>query len=198
MVIGRHAVVGSMRYGVRWTEELLIKALFHLPSRAGQRRAALRWLGGAARATTRSREATSTICVPTSWCSGFSERTSPAALDELCDTVFEQGQVTDVLVVVMPKAPTRHPSRHDLHPGGPRLVCGLSRRFSWAPSGCPCCTGGRASDGVREMPELLRRAPRGRACRWSRSSPAASIAPARSGSSGARPATSSRCGPAPS
>ena len=25
MVIGRHAVVGSMRYGVRWTEELLIK-----------------------------------------------------------------------------------------------------------------------------------------------------------------------------
>src|SRR5882757_9749575 len=28
MVIGRHAVVGSMRYGVRWTEELLVKALF--------------------------------------------------------------------------------------------------------------------------------------------------------------------------
>ena len=28
MVIGQHAVVGSMRYGVRWTEELLVKALF--------------------------------------------------------------------------------------------------------------------------------------------------------------------------
>ena len=28
MVIGKHAVVGSMRYGVRWTEELLIKTLF--------------------------------------------------------------------------------------------------------------------------------------------------------------------------
>ena len=28
MVIGDHVVVGSMRYGVRWTEELLIKALF--------------------------------------------------------------------------------------------------------------------------------------------------------------------------
>ena len=37
---------------------------------------------------------------------GFSERTSPAALDELCDTVFAQGVVTDVIVVVMPKAPT--------------------------------------------------------------------------------------------
>src|SRR5262249_42733117 len=28
MVIGRRAVVGAMRYDVRWTEELLIKALF--------------------------------------------------------------------------------------------------------------------------------------------------------------------------
>jgi arginine deiminase len=28
MVIGRHAVVGSMRYGIRWTEELLLKMLF--------------------------------------------------------------------------------------------------------------------------------------------------------------------------
>jgi arginine deiminase len=37
---------------------------------------------------------------------GFSERTSPAALDQLCETVFERGVVTDVLVVVMPKAPT--------------------------------------------------------------------------------------------
>ena len=47
MVIGRHVVVGSMRYGVRWTEELLIKALFTLSSRAGQRRPAVRRLGGA-------------------------------------------------------------------------------------------------------------------------------------------------------
>jgi arginine deiminase len=37
---------------------------------------------------------------------GFSERTSPAALDELCDTVFGHDAVTDILVVVMPKAPT--------------------------------------------------------------------------------------------
>src|SRR5690348_17637651 len=28
MVIGDHCVIGSMRYGVRWTEELLIKSLF--------------------------------------------------------------------------------------------------------------------------------------------------------------------------
>src|SRR5260370_34646716 len=28
IVIGEHAIVGSMRHGVRWTDELLIKALF--------------------------------------------------------------------------------------------------------------------------------------------------------------------------
>src|SRR2546427_176735 len=28
IVIGAHSIIGSMRYGVRWTEELLIKALF--------------------------------------------------------------------------------------------------------------------------------------------------------------------------
>src|SRR3989441_13146046 len=28
IVIGAHSIIGSMRYGVRWTEALLIKALF--------------------------------------------------------------------------------------------------------------------------------------------------------------------------
>src|SRR5207244_13165195 len=28
IVIGEHSIIGSMRYGVRWTEGLLIKALF--------------------------------------------------------------------------------------------------------------------------------------------------------------------------
>src|SRR6266550_4357006 len=28
IVIGEHSIIGSMRYGVRWTEELLVKALF--------------------------------------------------------------------------------------------------------------------------------------------------------------------------
>ncbi|MGH7537491.1 MAG: arginine deiminase family protein, partial [Gemmatimonadales bacterium] len=28
IVVGEHAIIGSMRYGVRWTEEMLVKALF--------------------------------------------------------------------------------------------------------------------------------------------------------------------------
>src|SRR6266571_825404 len=37
---------------------------------------------------------------------GFSERSSPAALDHLCDLVFEHCGVTDVLVVVLPNERT--------------------------------------------------------------------------------------------
>src|SRR2546428_11308970 len=33
IVIGGHSIIGSMRYGVRWTGELLIKALFRYPPR---------------------------------------------------------------------------------------------------------------------------------------------------------------------
>ncbi|MGH7703962.1 MAG: arginine deiminase family protein, partial [Gemmatimonadales bacterium] len=37
---------------------------------------------------------------------GFSERSSTAALDHLCEVVFASTAITDVLVVVMPKEPT--------------------------------------------------------------------------------------------
>jgi arginine deiminase len=37
---------------------------------------------------------------------GFSERTSPAALDRLCEVAFARTRVTDVVIVVMPREPT--------------------------------------------------------------------------------------------
>jgi arginine deiminase len=105
MVIGEHAVVGSMRYGVRWTEELLIKALFRFhPDLAN---AGLLYDGSEERRSTYTLEGGDVHYLrPDLLVVGFSERTSPAALDQLCDTVFERCPVTDVLVVVMPKAPT--------------------------------------------------------------------------------------------
>ncbi len=105
MVIGEHAVVGSMRYGVRWTEEMLIKALFRfhpalenagiLYDGSEERRSNYTLEGGDVH---HLREDLLVV--------GFSERTSPAALDQLCEVAFSRGRVTDVLVVVMPKAPT--------------------------------------------------------------------------------------------
>jgi arginine deiminase len=105
MVIGRRVVVGSMRYDVRWTEELLIKALFTFhPELANE---GLLYDGSEERRSNYTLEGGDVHYLrPDLLVLGFSERTSPAALDELCDTVFAQGAVTDILVVVMPKVPT--------------------------------------------------------------------------------------------
>ena len=105
MVIGEHVVVGSMRYGVRWTEELLIKALFRFhPELANQ---GLLYDGSEEKRSNYTLEGGDVHYLrPDLLVVGFSERSSPAALDQLCETVFEQGLATDVLVVVMPKAPT--------------------------------------------------------------------------------------------
>src|SRR3954463_1628556 len=105
MVLGRRVVVGSMRYDVRWTEELLIKALFTFhPELANE---GLLYDGSEERRSNYTLEGGDVHYLrPDLLVLGFSERTSPAALDQLCEMVFEQGSVTDVLVVVMPKAPT--------------------------------------------------------------------------------------------
>jgi arginine deiminase len=105
MVIGRHAVVGSMRYGIRWTEELLIKTLFRFHpelANAGilydgseERRGSYTLEGGDVHVL---REDLLLV--------GFSERSSPGALDQLCEVAFGTTGVTDVIVVVMPKEPT--------------------------------------------------------------------------------------------
>ncbi len=105
MVIGSHAVVGAMRYDVRWTEELLIKALFTFhPAMAND---GLLYDGSEERHTNYTLEGGDVHRLRDDLLLlGYSERTSPAALDRLCEAVFEQGLATDVLVVVMPKAPT--------------------------------------------------------------------------------------------
>ncbi|MBA2627681.1 MAG: hypothetical protein H0U85_06685 [Gemmatimonadales bacterium] len=153
MVIGEHAVVGSMRYGVRWTEEMLIKALFRFHpelANAGilydgseERRSNYTLEGGDVHHPRRD------LAIV-----GFSERTTPAALDQLCDVLFTHGSVTDVLIVVMPKAPTAiHLDMiftqvdHELcvvYPPyfiGPERLAVLHRR--------------RGSDSVSEMPNLF-------------------------------------------
>jgi arginine deiminase len=104
MVIGEHVVVGSMRYGVRWTEELLIKALFRFHPELANR--GLLYDGSEEKRSNYTLEGGDVHYLrPDLLVVGFSERTSPAALDQLCETVFDQGLATDVLVVVMPKAP---------------------------------------------------------------------------------------------
>jgi arginine deiminase len=105
MVIGGHAVVGSMRYGVRWTEELLIKTLFSFHGEL--QNAGLLYDGSEERRPTYTLEGGDVhVLRPDLLLVGFSERSSPAALDQLCEVAFARTDVTDVIVVVMPQEPT--------------------------------------------------------------------------------------------
>ncbi len=100
MVVGDKVLIGAMRHDVRWTEEILIKSLFEyhpklsnggiLYDGSDERRLHYTLEGGDVHPL---REDLLVV--------GFSDRSSPAALDMLCDLMFEHG-IRDVIVIVMP------------------------------------------------------------------------------------------------
>jgi len=105
IVIGEHSIIGSMRYGVRWTEELLIKALFRYHEKFEN--AGILYDGSEEKRTNYTLEGGDVHPIrPDLLVLGFSERSSPAALDHLCDLVFEHCGVTDVVIVVLPNERT--------------------------------------------------------------------------------------------
>jgi arginine deiminase len=105
MVVGDHAIVGAMRYGIRWTEELLIKTLFTFhPELANE---GLLYDGSEERRSNYTLEGGDVHMLRDDLVVlGFSERSSPGALDLLTDLLFKHTRVTDVVVIVMPKETT--------------------------------------------------------------------------------------------
>jgi arginine deiminase len=105
MVVNDHVMIGSMRYPVRWSEELIMKLLFlHHPLLANK---GILYDGAAERRHNYTLEGgdvhplrSDTIML------GFSERSSPAAIDTLTELLFQQTPITDVIIVVMPKENT--------------------------------------------------------------------------------------------
>ena len=101
MAIIDHVMIGSMRYGIRWTEELILKALFlYHPLLAN---AGLVYDGSLERRLNHTIEGGDvhplrhdTIVI------GFSERSSPAAIDHIATVLFERTTIRNVIVVVMP------------------------------------------------------------------------------------------------
>ena len=105
IVVGDHAVIGSMRHGVRWTEELLVKALFRY--HAQLENAGILYDGSEEKRSNYTLEGGDVHPLrPDLLVLGFSERSSPAALDHLCDLAFEHCGVTDVVTVVLPNERT--------------------------------------------------------------------------------------------
>lgn len=105
MVIGEHVMIGAMRYAARWSEELIMKALFlYHPKLANggilfdgsaERRESYTLEGGDVHPLRKD-----LVLI------GFSERSSPSAIDHLVAQLFERTAVKDVIVVVMPKENT--------------------------------------------------------------------------------------------
>jgi arginine deiminase len=105
VVAGDRVLIGSMRYPIRWTEAIIMKALFsHHPRLAS---GGLLYDGASERRVNYTVEGgdvhplRSDLVVI-----GFSERSSPAAIDQLATSFFEQTDVRDVIVVVMPRETT--------------------------------------------------------------------------------------------
>ena len=153
IVIGEHSVIGSMRYGVRWTEELLVKALFRY--HPALENAGILYDGSEEKRSNYTLEGGDVHPVrPDLLILGFSERSSPAALDHLCDVTFERCGVTDAVVVVLPNERTAiHLDMiftqidrelccvYPPHFVGPERLAVLHRR--------------KRSRGVREMPNFF-------------------------------------------
>ncbi len=101
IVVGHDVVIGAMRYEARWSEELLMKALFtHHPVLNNR---CILYDGSAERRLDRSLEGGDVHPVREDLLIvGFSDRSSAVGLDTLCDVFFEHSAVTDVIVVVMP------------------------------------------------------------------------------------------------
>ncbi len=103
--VGDHVLIGSMRYGIRWPEELIMKAIFmHHPDLESR---GLLYDGSVERRHQYTIEGgdihplrDDLVVI------GFSERSTPAAIDGLASLLFEKTSVTDVIIVVMPEHKT--------------------------------------------------------------------------------------------
>jgi arginine deiminase len=101
MVVGDGVLIGSMRYNVRWTEELLIKALFQyhpLLENSGtiydgsdERRAGYTLEGGDVHILRHD-----LVVI------GLSERSTPATFDAIAEQLVRHQGIRDILAVILP------------------------------------------------------------------------------------------------
>ena len=153
MGINEHVMIGSMRYGVRWSEELIMKALFlhhELLANCGilydgsvERRAAYTLEGGDVHPLRRD-----TIMI------GFSERSSPSAIDHLAHLLFQSTAIEQVIIVVMPKENTAiHLDM--IFTQVDRQLCVIYPPHFIGPERLPVLLWRRGESHLREMPDVF-------------------------------------------
>ncbi len=105
MAINQNMMIGSMRFHARWTEELIMKALFTSHPKLANK--GILYDGSAERRSNHTLEGGDVHPLREDvLLIGFSERSSPAGIDGLATLVFEQTEVTNLIVVVMPQEAT--------------------------------------------------------------------------------------------
>ena len=153
MAINEHVLIGSMRFGVRWTEELIMKAIFRYNERVSSRgilydgsrehRVNYTLEGGDVHPLRRD-----TVVI------GFSERSSPAAIDNLADVLFAETEVTDLIIVIMPHATTAiHLDM--IFTQVDRELCVIHPPHFLGPERLPILHWKKGSAGIREQPGLF-------------------------------------------
>ncbi len=154
MAINEHMMIGSMRYGVRWTEELIMKAIFRYNQRVaskgilydGSREHRMNYTleGGDVHPLRRD-----TLII------GFSERSSPAAIDSLANIVFSDTEVTDLIIVIMPGASTAiHLDM--IFTQVDRDLCVVHPPHFMGPERVPILHWKKKTGAMREMPGIFR------------------------------------------
>jgi arginine deiminase len=105
MAINQNMMIGSMRFHARWTEELIMKALFTSHPKLANK--GILYDGSTERRLNHTLEGGDVHPLREDvLLIGFSERSSPAGIDSLATLLFEQTQVTNIIVVVMPQEAT--------------------------------------------------------------------------------------------
>lgn len=153
MVVGDSVIIGSMRHNVRWSEEVLMKALFmyHPMLRnegiiydgSEERRAGYTLEGGDVHLLRND------LVIM-----GLSERSSPSAFDVLAEHLVQRVGIRDVLIVVIPS------DRAMIHLDMiftmiDRDHCVIFPPSFVGPTRCPVLHYQAGRKGVREMPNLF-------------------------------------------
>lgn len=153
MAIGDRVMIGSMRYGIRWSEELIMKALFTYHPRlsnagilydgSSERRNAYTLEGGDVHPISRD-----TLMI------GFSERSSPSAIDHLAQLLFTQTAAEHLIIVVMPKENTAiHLDM--IFTQVDRELCVVYPPHFIGPERLPVLLWKRGEQSLREMPSVF-------------------------------------------
>jgi arginine deiminase len=153
MGINDHVMIGSMRYGVRWTEEIIMKAIFRSNQRVanagilydGSREHRLNYTleGGDVHPLRHD-----TLMI------GFSERSSPAAIDNLADLLFRSTTITDVIIVIMPGEETAiHLDM--IFTQVDRGLCVVHPPHFMGPERLPILHWRKGKQALREMPDIF-------------------------------------------